>query len=231
MLRLVTYYTPSHADMCRRYVLSRAQGFGERQATQYDQTCPTGAFKSPGWNDCMLDKLDCLMQLPQNAEPTVYVDADVALMPGFYEWCEETLASMPNDAVAFADDIIQWCAGVMLFRSTPTVHRFWQLLSDLSPIWQLPDQEVLHQLRMHSEQTGGRLPIVPQVLDRSVVCNWATISRNKFTTPEPWNGQPFEVPSTCLAWHANFTVGIANKLEMLERVVTQATCDVPAGTA
>lgn len=229
MLRLVTYYTPSHADMCRRFVLSRAWGFKERISTQYDQTCPTGAFKSTGWNRCMLDKLDCLLRLPHDAVPTVYVDSDVALMPGFHEWCEETLSRMPNDAVAFADDIVQWCAGVMLFRSTPTVHRFWQLLADLSPIWNLPDQDVLHNLRIQSEQSGSRLPITPQVLHRSVVCNWATV--NHPVVPAPWNGEPFVVPQSCLAWHANWTVGIDNKLAMLERVVTQATSEVPAATA
>ena len=229
MLRLVTYYTPSHADMCRRFVLSRAWGFEERISTQYDQTCPTGAFKSTGWNRCMLDKLDCLLRQPQDAVPTVYVDSDVALMPGFHEWCEETLSCMPNDAVAFADDIVQWCAGVMLFRSTPTVHRFWQLLADLSPIWNLPDQDVLHNLRIQSEQSGSRLPITPQVLHRRFVCNWATV--NHPVVPAPWNGEPFVVPQSCLAWHANWTVGIDNKLAMLERVVTQATSEVPAATA
>lgn len=229
MLRLVTYYTPSHADMCRRFVLSRAWGFEERRSTQYEQKCPTGAFKSTGWNECMLDKLDCLQRIPVDGKPTVYVDSDVALMPGFCEWCEETLARMPNDAVAFADDIVQWCAGVMLFRSTPTVNRFWQLLADLSPIWNLPDQDVLHQLRMQCEQTGGELPIVPQVLHRSAVCNWATV--NHPVVPSPWTGEPFTVPPSCLAWHANWTVGIDNKLAMLERVVLKATSEVPIQTA
>jgi hypothetical protein len=169
----------------------------------------------------MLDKLDCLMRLPLDGQPTVYVDADVALFPGFYEWCDETLARMPNDAVAFADDVIQWCAGVMLFRSTPVVHRFWQLLADLSPIWGLPDQDVLHQLRMQSEQTGGKLPIQPQVLHRSVVCNWATV--NAPVVPSLWDGEPFVVPPSCLAWHANWTVGIDRKQRMLEQVVLRET--------
>lgn len=228
MLRLVTYYTPSHADMCRRFVLSRACGFEERRSTQYDQTCATGAFKSAGWNECMLDKLDCLLKLPLDGKPTVYVDSDVALFPGFHDWCQETLARMPSDAVAFSDDVIQWCAGVMLFRSTPIVHRFWQLLAELSPIWNLPDQDVIHQLRTQAEQTGGRLPIQPQVLHRSVVCNWATVNVN---VPAPWNGEPFDVPPSCLAWHANWTVGIDRKLTMLERVVNGKTSDAVSATA
>ena len=221
MLRLVTYYTPSHEAMCRRFVLTRAYGFKAVRSVAYGQTCPTGAFKAAGWNQCMLDKLDTLLRVPTDGMPTVYVDADVALMPGFHDWCDQALAFMPKDGVAFSDDVIQWCAGVMLFHATEKVRRWWQLLADLSPIWNLPDQDVIHQLRMQAEQTKGTLPIVPQVIPGDIVCNWATVSAP--TVPQPWTGEAFTVPPTCLAWHANWTVGIDNKLAMLERVVLGET--------
>jgi hypothetical protein len=217
VLRLVTYYTPTHAAMCQRFVLARAWGFGERRSTEFEQTCPTGSFKSPGWNDCMLDKLRCLMALPEDGMPTVYVDADVALMPGLHDFCEGVFAWLPEDGVAFADDVVQWCAGVMLFRATPAVQGFWRLLADLSPIWNLPDQDIIHQLREQAVQTGGRLPIEPAVLPAGRVCNWATVSSPQI--PAPWDGEPFEVPASCVAWHANWTVGVERKMQMLERVV------------
>ena len=217
MLRLVTYYTPSHAAMCRRFVLSRAWGFDERRPSRFEQTCPTGAFKTDGWNVCMLDKLRCLMALPEDGMPTVYVDSDVALLRGFSEWCETVFEELPGSAVAFADDVVQWCAGVMLFRTTPAVQGFWRLLADLSPIWNLPDQDIIHQLRGQVTQTGGTLPIVPRVLPPDRVCNWATV--NAPTVPQPWDGEPFVVPESCVAWHANWTIGVERKMRMLEGVV------------
>jgi hypothetical protein len=217
MLRLVTYYTPSHAAMCRRFVLSRAWGFYERRPSRFEQTCPTGAFKSDGWNVCMLDKLRCLLSLPCDGMPTVYVDSDVALLRGFHDWCESVFAELPGSAVAFADDVVQWCAGVMLFRSTPAVHEFWRLLASLSPIWNLPDQDIIHQLRQQVTQTGGQLPILPRVLPPDRVCNWATV--NAPTLPQPWDGEAFVVPQSCVAWHANWTIGVDRKMQMLERVV------------
>jgi hypothetical protein len=54
-----------------------------------------------------------------------------------------------------------------------------------------------------------------------VFCNWATVSTP--AVPPPWTGEDFDVPKTCLAWHANWVVGIDRKLEMLGRVVTQET--------
>lgn len=218
MLRLVTYYTPTHAEMCKRFVLSRAWGFAERRSFELDQTCPTGSFKSEGWNDCMLDKLRVLQELPTDGMPTVYVDADVALMRGFHDWCEVVFEELPGSAVAFSDDVIQWCAGVMLFRTTPLVQAWWRLLADLSPIWNLPDQDIIHQLRQQATQTGGTLPILPRVLPPDRVCNWATV--NAPAIPAPWDGEPFTVPPSCVAWHANWTVGVDRKQRMLDRVVT-----------
>lgn len=226
MLRLVTYYTPTHKAMCERYVLSRAYGFKEVRAVEYGQRCPSGAFKQSGWNASMMDKLDCLMRLPMDGQPTVYVDADVALMPGLHEWAERQFADMDFNGVAMSDDVVQWCAGVMLFRSTARVHAWWRLIADLSPVWDLPDQDVIDQLRRQGEQRSGRLPVDITVLPGDRVCNWATLGNRTV-----WAGQPFDVPETCVAWHANWVVGVDAKVEMLRRVVAGETSNPPATAA
>lgn len=221
MLRLVTYHTPSHYEMCQRFVLSQANEFSEVVAASYSQTCLTGTFKESGWNTCMLDKLDCLLSLPCDGKATVYVDSDVAIMPGFAAWCAKVIAAMPADAVSFADDVVQLCAGVMLFRSTAVVHEWWRLLSLMSPVWKLPDQDVIDHLRHQVKQSGGRLPVSVGLLPSEIVCNWATVNAPQI--PPPWTGEPFVVPDTCLAWHANWVIGIDLKVQMLERVVNRKT--------
>jgi hypothetical protein len=228
MLRIVSYYTPSHEDMCQRFVMSRADGFDERRFTAFGQTCPTGEFKSAGWNDCMLDKLRCLLALPCDGMPTLYVDADVALMPGLHDWLAAYVDNLAPDEIHFSDDLIQWCAGIMVFRSVAPVLEFFRTVAHMSGVLGLPDQDVIHHLRMWAEQTGGRLPITPKLLPREVFCNWATV--NGKPVP-PWDGQPFVVPETCLAWHANWTIGIDNKMRMLERVVMRETSKVAPAKA
>jgi len=217
-MRLVTYYTPTHKSMCERFVLSRAEAFTEVVAREYGQTCPSGSFKQEGWNDCMRDKLDCLLRLPMDCKPTLYVDADVALLPGLHEWAEEQVAMLPDDGVAYSDDVVQWCAGVMLFRSTSAVHAWWRLVDDLSQVWNAPDQDVIHALRVQAHERGGRLPVPSRIIPGEVVGNWATLGNR-----DVWRGQAFEVPPTCVAWHANWTVGVAAKEEMLRRVVAGET--------
>lgn len=226
MLRLVTYYTPTHKEMCERYVLSRAWGFKEVRSLEYGQRCESGAFKSAGWNACMLDKLDCLLRLPMDGQPTLYVDSDVALMPGLHEWAERQFADMDFDGVAMSDDVVQWCAGVMLFRSTAKVHAWWRLIATLSTIWDLPDQDVIDQLRRQADDRRGTLPVPVTVIPADRVCNWATLGNRTV-----WAGEPFDVPPTCVAWHANWVVGVDSKLEMLERVVTAETRQPATPTA
>lgn len=217
-MRLVTYYTPTHREMCNRYVLSRAWQFQETRSTEYQQRCESGAFKQAGWNASMLDKLDCLLRLPIDGQPTLYVDADVALMPGLSAWASQHIADMDFHGVAMSDDVVQWCAGIMLFRSTHKVHAWWRLIADLSPIWDLPDQDVIDQLRRQCEQRNGTLPVPVTVLPRDRFCNWATLGNRTV-----WNGDDFDVPPTCLAWHANWVIGVEAKLEMLRRVVVGET--------
>lgn len=213
-MRLVTYYTPSHAEMCQRFVLDRAGAFSEVVSIEYDQTCPSGAFKEAGWNRCMDDKLETLLRLPLDAQPTLYVDADVAIFPGLAEWATHHVRRMQFDEIAYSDDVVQWCAGVMLFRPTDKTRAWWSLVASMSQLLDQPDQDVIHVLRTY----GKRLPVPMSVMPGTRVCNWATCGNQTV-----WSGEPLTVPTTCVAWHANWTVGIDMKTKMLEQVVLAET--------
>lgn len=212
-MRLVTYYTPSHREMCERFVLSRSHGFTDVRFSECQQLCPTGEFKSDGWNECMLDKLRTLLSLPIDGEPTLYVDADVCLRSGLAEWCLSEIADHDFHAIGYSDDVLQWCAGVMLFRSTIRTHAWFRLIADLSPIWNAPDQDCIHALRSQCAERNGGLPVPMWVAPGDQVCNWATVGGRT-----PWEGEEFDVPQSCVAWHANWTIGVENKWRMLERV-------------
>lgn len=213
-MRLVTYYTPTHADMCRRFVLERAAAFSEVISVEYEQTCPTASFKDAGWNRCMDDKLLTLLRLPVDGKPTLYVDADVLVRPGLAEWATFHIRRMQYDEVAYSDDVLQWCAGIMLFRVTDKTRRWWELVLDMSRLLDQPDQDVIHVLRANAK----RLPVPMSLLPGDRICNWATIGNTTV-----WQGQPIDVPKTCLAWHANWTIGVDMKTRMLEHVAASAT--------
>ena len=216
MLRLATFWTPSHRDMAREFVLDRVRGFTDIVAVEYPQQCPSGSFKQPGWNACMDDKLRLLLDLPTDDQPTLYVDADCLLLPGVERWAEETAARLQPDEIAYSNDVIQWCAGVMLFHTTKAVRDWWRLVLDMSRLLDLPDQETIAVLRQYAK----RLPVPMSCLPASRVANWGTLGNRT-----PWAGEPFTVPSSAVVWHANWTIGVPSKMAMLRAAASQAIAD------
>lgn len=226
MLRLITYTTPSHAEMCRRFVLNRAKGFGEVICGEYPQKCATGRFKHPGWNACINDKLHALLRLPTDDVRTVYVDADVILLDGFAAFVAGKFDRMESDEISFSDDILQWCCGVMMFRSTKRIQEFFEFVLYASKMFDAPDQEIIHFFR----HEGKNFPLPASVLDRKKICNWATVSsldtaegRETFSAKVLkenylWEGQQIVAPDEMVAYHANFCNGVENKMQMLLQI-------------
>lgn len=217
-MRLVTFYTESHEEMFREFVEPRLGEFDDPVVGIAPQRCPSASFKQPGWNECMADKITTLMGLPADGQPTLYVDCDVAMAPGVRDWAEGYVKEyhLPDDAVAYSDDVVQWCAGVMLFTATEKVRSWWRLISDLTPIWNIPDQDIINTLRTHAGSSNGTLPVPMGVLPRHCVSNWATTGNQTV-----WSGEPFKVPESCVIWHANWTVGVESKMAMLREARRQ----------
>ena len=226
MLRLITYTTPSHAEMCKRFVLDRASGFGDVICGEYPQTCKSGRFKQPGWNACMDDKLHALLRLPTDDVRTVYVDSDVILLDSFADFVAEKFDTMKTNELAFADDIVQWCCGVMLFRSTKRLRKFFKAVAYVAKMFAAPDQDIIHFFR----QNSPKFPLPVSVLDREKVCNWATVSSVDTAEAKAtfgvevlkhgclWEGQQIVAPDQMVAYHANFCVGVEAKMLMLSQI-------------
>ena len=104
----------------------------------------------------------------------------------------------------------------MVFHSTPRVALWWLLVREMSIIWNAQDQDAIHSLRMQSQERGGPLPVKMITIPGSAVANWATIGNRTV-----WAGEPFGVPAGCVAWHANWTVGVERKMEMLRAAKAQ----------
>jgi hypothetical protein len=68
------------------------------------------------------------------------------------------------------------------------------------------DQNVLCAL------AKSRIGLLPSEL----VSSWGNTVGGVWTPSEP---RPVCVPKDCAAWHLNYTVGIANKMAMAERVI------------
>lgn len=215
-----TFFTDSHRKMAERHVIHkyRAAGFDDCLCRAEKQRCPSGSFKQYGWNDCTSRKFKWLGNMDADGEPMLFVDADVAIFPGLAEWCEDHLCGMPDNAIAFGDDKVQKCTGVMLFRRTKPVLKWFRFCYEFCDIMGQNDQDGMAViLQIHSQLTGRRLPVELLTLPDDVICNWASLGNDK-----PWEGdQEIDPPDSMLAWHANWCIGVEKKAEMLEAVTAQ----------
>ena len=209
---LVTYSSPSHREMCDRFVLSRAglAGFGDDSVILFEdrQVCESATYNKKGFSDQTAGKIGSLATLPVG-ERYLYVDADCCLFPGLAKWCNTKL----TDVVYFSDDLSQYCCGVMLWTQTEQTQRLFQLVAELTLIVEYHDQNIMNWL--YNNAAANKFPVRVAKIARAVVANYATILGEQ----QAWGGQDFEVPRSVKIFHANYCVGVENKTQLLEKAL------------
>jgi hypothetical protein len=215
-IKLYTLHTPSHREMCERFVVANAgdAGFDHCVVFKSEQMCESGSYNTSGFAETCWVKLDALATIPVGTK-ACYVDADCILFPGLSDWCETWLNGQENDSISLGNDVKEWCMGTIVWLQTDKTAEFWRFLRQLAFMVGCHDQAALHGLRMNS--VNWPLPI--SVLPNTIFANWATYGDHSQKIWQP--GQEFIIPDDALCWHANFVVGVENKQTMLEMVESQ----------
>jgi len=218
-MRVLSFVTESHEDMLSRFVVDRLESAGftnddKLQVVFGAQVCESGVYGKDGFNECTQDKLKALASVPIG-ETCLYTDADVILLPG----CKQMLSKMtvPEDGIACQWDDGQLCLGMVYWIQTRATRKWWRFVRDFARLRGVMDQTAMHMLLLGSV----RQPISTVALPLKVFGNWSHVRNDR----RLWAGDDFEVPDCCVAWHANFTIGLANKWKMLEQV-KKKTCQV-----
>jgi hypothetical protein len=211
-MRILSFVTESHEDMLSRFVVNRLELAGftnsdELQIVYGKQVCESGEYGSSGFNECMLDKLQALADVPIG-EKCFYVDADVIILPG----CKQILDAiiLQTDSIAFQWDDGQLCMGMIYWTQTIATRDWWRFIKEYAMVRGLMDQSAMHQLILGAKW----LPVNLVALPTRVFGNWSHDRKDKTL----WSEEVFALPVPCVAWHANFTIGLANKWKMLEHV-------------
>jgi hypothetical protein len=218
--KLVVFYTDSHAEMAEKYVISRAKlaGFDPKNVMKWrgSQHCQSGKYGDEGFADCMLDKLSAL-ELVEIGEKVLYVDADVILNEGLAAYVDD-LELEPNQICCQWDDG-QLCLGVVVFRQSVATRDWWRFIRQYAMMTNMIDQSAMHRLLLDAK----RVPVKLSALPFPSFGNWSHIRKDRSL----WDGQDFDLPGDLYLWHANFTLGVANKYAMLnaieKKLLTQAT--------
>ena len=166
------------------------------------QVTATGNYAEEGAAKTFAAKVELVIEACRTErEPFVYSDCDVR----FYGPVEQDLlAQLGANDIAFQDDGEGGaCAGFFIVKPSPTMHQFFR--------------DVLVRARgVRSDQDA-----MNEILDHSGI-KWTMLSRRYYSVGQEghhWKpGMPVHPPRDILAHHANWTVGVENKLALLRLV-------------
>lgn len=213
-MKLYTCFTPSHRPLLEQHFLPSLPAefmHDKLRPKQIEQRSVTGEFGSSGFQATCLDKVDVILEaLRTETEPFLFSDVDVR----FYGPVVDDLLKCLGDA----DMAFQWdgprgreCTGFMVLRPSPKLLRFWENVGDRMVDKDMMDQDAVHTELDWAKKWHGDKLIKTVILPERY---WTFGRNDKHWKP----GMRVNPPADMLVHHANWTVGVENKLRLLEAV-------------
>jgi hypothetical protein len=212
-----TLYSPSHAPLYERWRASlEVTGTrAEIRVREVPQECATAEYLSPGWMETMHRKLhgirDDLAELVERGEPAMLIhsDCDVQWFRDPVEWLADNPQWFANkvDARWQHDGRMYRCAGLGILRATDDALdevRDWidRTVKGVPSIYR-HDQDALQEASVSFSR------ILPVEWWSAGAQTWSVWTPGA-PTPQP--------PKGIVAHHANWCVGVADKLALMDAV-------------
>lgn len=212
-MKLFCYYTPSHEILYTNHFLPSVWQHMEFQLIRRfdpDQICQSGEFKQQGWIDVVGAKARCWADAIAGnmGEMIVCSDVDVQFLMPTVKWLR---AQMMNGCdIMFQESTSRdkrqgpCCTGFFVTWCNDETLMMWhRIATDLENHQVCDDQ---HAANRYLQRTKHNL-------------NWSTLPLNQVWLPSYHDDvNDLIPPAEILVHHANFTVGIANKLEQLKHI-------------
>ena len=208
-MKLLTFYSDSHKQMYERYFLksfNKHLGHYELHPKRIGQISHTGEYESQGFDLTMLQKIEMIItSIDINEQPFIYADCDV-------QFFGDVAHDLGDYDILFQQDYFpdNYCAGFFIAKQSEKVLQFFldvrsAFVEQMNGT--IHDQTIINQMiRSGYPIKAGMLPV-----DKYWTAAFATGG-------SIWSGQKISVPKGIVMHHANFTVGVDNKVALLEQV-------------
>jgi hypothetical protein len=213
-IKLYAIYTPSHRVLVNDYFLPSLKEYNNFDIIleHQPQECPSAIFKSRGWTKTTRKKVDLILRAIHENWGSIFVFSDVdiqffapieplipALMDGYDLRIQR---NAPGDKP---------CTGFFICRANEKTRELWEnVRAYMEEFQEVSDQlsfvRCIHNRSRRPE--GLRWGYLPDMFFS------AGTLEAKLWKP----GQPLKTPHKIVLHHANWTVGIENKVEQLELV-------------
>lgn len=221
MTTMYTLYTDTHRQLYEEWFLpSFEKHMGDivdLEAKEMPQISASGSFYSEGWQETMQYKTDIITQAIEDHRDDVFlfVDCDVQF---FGDVSEPMLNALQGKDLVGQNDGAMLCAGVIAVRANPIAKALWRTIKIRSPEYGC-DQRALNAILNAHVNRGS---IEWGKLDWDQFFNYRRLTEQDVVwTPDMDLHIPEQTLDNMLLHHANFTVGVQNKIIMMERIREQ----------
>jgi hypothetical protein len=216
-MNIYSFYTDSHTVLKDEWFLPSLMAIKDIDnfnliIRYYDQECERGSFNSKGWNKTMIRKVEMILDaIEENwGKIFIYADIDIQFFQPMRLLIEKEIQNY--DIVLQKDSPeLEICAGFFACRANENTKKLWStiyriMVEDPSRDDQKPLNKILRNNEMDIK--WNYLPI-------EFMSGGTLIGRYGYL----WKpGIYLPIPSNIVLHHANWTIGVQNKIAQLEYV-------------
>ena len=209
-IKLYAMYTPSHTVLVEEWFLPSLKDDYEVIIDFHKQECPTGSFMQEGWTKTTIRKIDLLIRAVYENWGKIFIYSDVDIQ--FFRSTKDIILNLIKDK----DLVIQRdssdrsvCSGFFACRANEKTLKLWQRIR----------KYMQSNLRISDQPSLNRFIRITNPYN--VVWNYLPVEffGGGTLTGKGWKiGDKLQVPQNIILHHANFTVGIENKIAQLQYV-------------
>lgn len=209
-IKLYAIYTQSHAVLKDEWFLPSFQDDYETIIEYFDQECSSATFMQQGWTKTTIHKVETWVQAAKDNLGKIFICSDVDIQ--FFGSTENEIIKslVGNDIVLQYDNLgRECCTGFFACQgSKKIIELFENMLTLMKSNSKISDQKAMnHFLRKHNTLniTWNYLPMIFFGGGAHTGKNW-------------YPGDTLEIPKDILMHHANWSLGIDNKIAQLNYV-------------
>ena len=210
-LNLYTFYTNTHEILLNDFFIpsfNRTEMFNNfnLHTIKTEQKSNTGSFNSPGFHVTTVDKLDIIINAINSDETFIFADCDVQFFKNIYS---DILKNKNFDILA-QSDIDSICSGFMVIKSSNKVKKYFENIQKL--LMNNPHLYPNDQVCINSNLNSIDYKLLP-------IDKYYTVGN--YNSGIVWTGEEITIPPSILMHHANFTIGVNNKIKLMNLVKTK----------
>lgn len=201
-MKAYCWYTPSHQIFLDEYLVPTLPGSVDLVAVKADQQCSSGRFMSSGWMKSMSSRCEWWVETISSAdEPIIFIDADIQFFKDPLPIINEILNE--HDLTGHHDIYVPICCGFMAVKPTPSTISLFNHISKTVRDW--PNDQIALNKNLN------------MVKFKSLPNTFWTAGHD--TNPKVWHpGTQINPPNDIILHHGNFTVGLDNKIALMNLV-------------